>query len=243
MLGGLAGYAFYQKSEAETQRQLANEERQTAQRQLVAVTLKSGRARLDAGDTTEALPWYLLALSQDQNEAERAAIHRMRVSTTLRHCPPLLQFFDEARGAVFHPKAEVLAVVEKDHVVLNDPRTGTPIVPPLAHESVWGATTPESFRYCGLAHAGLGQWAKAIEDHQNAVARLDTEGWVLLQMADADYLIDLAIAHAKAGQRAEALKTLNKRSQCLCPFASSVRRIRRCLERHDRFPRTGTGKH
>lgn len=139
VMGGMAGYALYQKSEADSQREFANEERKKAQRQLVAVTLKNGRARLDAGDATEALPWYLLALSQDQNEPERAAVHRMRISTTLRHCPPLLRFFDEARDAVLQPNADALAVIGNNHVTLRDPRTGAPLLPSFPHEGVWGA--------------------------------------------------------------------------------------------------------
>jgi WD40 repeat protein len=143
VMGGLAGYAFYQKSEADSQRELANQQRQRAQRQLVAITLKNGRTRLEAGDVTESLPWYLLALSQDQNEPEQGAAHRMRVSTTLRQCPTLLQFFDQAQDAVFQPNTDTLAVLGENDLTLHDLRTGTSIVPPFPHESVWGTAFNE----------------------------------------------------------------------------------------------------
>jgi WD40 repeat protein/serine/threonine protein kinase len=66
-----------------------NRERQSAQHSLVRQYVANGNRLVDDGDLFSALPWFAKALSEERHDPSRAAIHRLRLASTVRQCPKL----------------------------------------------------------------------------------------------------------------------------------------------------------
>jgi WD40 repeat protein/tetratricopeptide (TPR) repeat protein/predicted Ser/Thr protein kinase len=73
---------------------------------LVHQYVANGTRLVDEGDLLGALPWFAQALKEEQDNPERAEIHRLRLESTLQQCPKLVQMWFHEKGvdvAVFSP--------------------------------------------------------------------------------------------------------------------------------------------
>ena len=121
----------------------------------------NGVRSLDAGDYGEAALWFSQALEKDGANPERAAIHRLRLSNTLRACPrPLNVWFENnATTAQYSPDGRSILSISGRMVYLRDAATGQ-IVGPLEHEeTVFGAVFSRSgtrvITYCGAVESSM----------------------------------------------------------------------------------------
>ncbi len=156
VLAGLAGFAWLQKLEADTQRgiavqqtgeakyqrgvaqdlqKVAENESQRAESRLNTLRLRTGFERADADDLTAALPWFVEALRQEQGKPDRADIHRLRVETTLAECPTLMQCLNTSTAKT-DPRMQRTAVIRDGVAEILDLRTKQRIGLPLQHSSV-----------------------------------------------------------------------------------------------------------
>jgi eukaryotic-like serine/threonine-protein kinase len=105
----------------------ANEqfERGRAHRRLVEVIISNGARRADDGDVLMALPWYVEALAQDEDDPARAAVHRMRIAAALAACPELETVWSHPSGVTdvaFRPGgAAVATACENGELSVWDP--------------------------------------------------------------------------------------------------------------------------
>jgi serine/threonine protein kinase/WD40 repeat protein/tetratricopeptide (TPR) repeat protein len=132
---------------------LADQQQQLLGQQYVS----NGVRGLDAGDYGEAALWFSQALDKDGTHAERAAVHRQRLSNTLRACPrPLTVWFDnDSTTAQYSPDGRVILSFSGRMVHLRDAATGQALVAPLEHpETVYSTIFSRSgarvTTFCGL---------------------------------------------------------------------------------------------
>ena len=112
------GYRSHVKLRAEMAR-TANE-RDRAHRRQVDLTIANGAHRADDGDVPLALPWYAEALSLDQTDADRSAVHRMRLAAALAACPPLIAAWGHGSpvtDAAFRPDGGAVVTADAAGVV------------------------------------------------------------------------------------------------------------------------------
>jgi WD40 repeat protein len=95
-------------------------EKQRAMQRLVRLTVTSGAQHLNEGDLLLALPWFAEALRLEQDDPDRAAMHRIRLAAVLRQCPSLVTawFHDgPVLDAAFTPDARGVLTAGEDGVV------------------------------------------------------------------------------------------------------------------------------
>src|SRR5262249_48071000 len=87
-------------------------------------------------DLFGALPWFLEALRLE-SDPTRAAMHRLRLTTTLEHCPKLLQWWrhdDVVADVGFSPDGRWMASGSRDKTArVWNAETGEAVPPPLLH--------------------------------------------------------------------------------------------------------------
>jgi WD40 repeat protein/serine/threonine protein kinase/tetratricopeptide (TPR) repeat protein len=110
-----------------------NETRKHVGEQYVA----HGGRLMEQGDVTGAALLFAEALDHDQDDADRAATHRIRLAMALRQCPhPLHIFFqkDRINSARFSPDGKwIVTACENGVVQVWDAATGKPAGPALEH--------------------------------------------------------------------------------------------------------------
>ncbi|HXJ55280.1 MAG TPA: protein kinase [Verrucomicrobiae bacterium] len=122
-----------------------NRERKQVQHDLVRQYVANGNRLVQEGDLLGALPWFAQAVKEDRNNAERARIHRLRLSLTMRQCPKLAQLYSHEAGvnhAEFSPDGKSILSASDDHTVrIWDAVSGEARTPPLQHSgAVYHAT-------------------------------------------------------------------------------------------------------
>jgi WD40 repeat protein/serine/threonine protein kinase len=131
---------------------------------LVLHYVSNGQQLLERNDLYGAAVWFAEALEQDP----RDPMQRIRLGTTLRQVPPLMQtwFFDEKiRLLRLHPTGDRLLTVDKENsAALWDAKTGRQIGEPLQHD---GAIHAAEF-------SPNGQWL--VTAGADGVARLYNAG-------------------------------------------------------------------
>jgi WD40 repeat protein/tRNA A-37 threonylcarbamoyl transferase component Bud32 len=106
--------------QAQKERDRAEDERRAARRRLVQLTVADGNRHFDNGDLLRALPWFAEALRLEQDDAERAAVHRLRLAAVLPLCPRLVQVWmhdGRVTDAAFRPDGRQAATAGSDAVV------------------------------------------------------------------------------------------------------------------------------
>jgi WD40 repeat protein/tetratricopeptide (TPR) repeat protein len=113
--------------------------RQQAERLLARQCVTQGVTLMDQGDLFGALPWLVEALQREEQDPERAALHRIRLAELLHGCPRLVQvLFPEnmVTHAAFSPDGRRLATASNrsNGVQVWDVATGREVTPALVHE-------------------------------------------------------------------------------------------------------------
>ena len=106
------------------------------QRLLGTQFVGNGVRSIESGDYGEAALWFTQALEKDGANAERAALHRQRLTNTLRACPRPLHvwFHDDAPSADPSSDGRVVLYAAGRKVYLRDAATGKEIIAPLEHD-------------------------------------------------------------------------------------------------------------
>ena len=106
-------------------------------RLLVQQYLGNGQLLLPRGDLYGAAIWFAKVLDIDRGDQE---MHRIRLGTTLRQCPPMTQqwtFNEKTRLLRLSPAGDRLLIVRKDaEASLFDTKTGEQLGEPLRHEGI-----------------------------------------------------------------------------------------------------------
>lgn len=135
---------------------------------LVGSLVKHGVRMMDEGDLFGSLPWFAQALSHDQKDPLRAAVHKTRLAGVLQQSPRLVQcWFHEKKvnRVEFSPDGKYVVTASDDGTArVWDVGTGTPITPPLKHgaQIVCAAFSPDGSRVVTASHDGTASiWATA----------------------------------------------------------------------------------
>jgi WD40 repeat protein/tetratricopeptide (TPR) repeat protein len=103
---------------------------------LVNFQVAEGVRLEDDGDLLGALPWFAAALTQDHDDPEHARLHRLRLATATRQCPPLLQTLFPERAvlhAEFSPDDRFVLTTALGWARVWDAATGAPVTPAMTH--------------------------------------------------------------------------------------------------------------
>lgn len=137
---------------AQSRAEAAAEERRL---QLVRARLDDGSRLLDEGDWFGALLPFADAYQLDQQDAGRAEIHRVRLSTILRQCPRLAQFWPHDGDIVqaeFTADGRRVLTASGNTARLFDVDTGAAAAPPIIHgQSITAATLSSDGRRVATA--------------------------------------------------------------------------------------------
>jgi WD40 repeat protein/tetratricopeptide (TPR) repeat protein/tRNA A-37 threonylcarbamoyl transferase component Bud32 len=97
----------------------------------------NGLRLMEQGDLSGALLWFVAALKHDANDAERTAMHRLRIGMLLPQCPrPDHVWFHGARvnHAIYSPDGRHVATASDDKTArIWDTDTGEAVTEPLVH--------------------------------------------------------------------------------------------------------------
>ncbi|MCI0743225.1 MAG: protein kinase [Gemmataceae bacterium] len=114
-------------SDANTARKAAETASEQRRQQLVQALIADGARQLDDGDFFAALLPFAQAYSLDHKNLERADIHRLRLTSILRQCPRLAQFWPhdaDVRQAEFSADGRRVLTVAGNTAHLWDAGTG-----------------------------------------------------------------------------------------------------------------------
>jgi serine/threonine protein kinase/WD40 repeat protein/tetratricopeptide (TPR) repeat protein len=118
---------------AATRAQTANaDNRRIVARQYVA----NGSRLLEQGNRTDALVWFVEALRKDAADADRAAMHRLRIAATAQLCPRPEQIWFHSgpvTEALFSPDGRRVLTVSGSEARLWNVADGRPTCPPMNH--------------------------------------------------------------------------------------------------------------
>jgi WD40 repeat protein len=143
LLGGTAAstlFAFRADAErrrADGQRDAARQKEAESRGRLVRLYVDKGTRLADGGDLFAALPWFVEALALDEGDADREAVHRLRIAALLRQCPRLehvLAFDEQIADLALSADGRRLLVVTGGgdyHARVWDLDTGAPAGPPF----------------------------------------------------------------------------------------------------------------
>jgi len=135
----------------------AGQQAEITRQSLIRLHVLQGTRLVDEGDPLRALVWYAEALRLEEGKPGRELAHRVRLATTLRECPRLIQlWFHEGpvQVAVFSPGGGVILTASDDKTArLWDPASGEPIGSPLDHGA---AVASAVFRPDGKVVATVG---------------------------------------------------------------------------------------
>ena len=127
-----------QLAQAESrQRQLASASAQESRARLVTLHVDSGNRLLEHGDYFGALAWFAEALNLDRDRPDKLEIHKLRLTSVIKHSPSLLQlWFHEGpvNSAEFSNNGLYVATAGRDTLArVWDASTGQALAPPLQH--------------------------------------------------------------------------------------------------------------
>jgi WD40 repeat protein len=139
--------------DADEARQSAEATRAAATRELAALHVSHGAARMDGGDLAGALVTFVRALALAQRDRLPEDAHRLRIAALLSRCPRPLCVLGYPKGDVssvlLSPSGERLATVGIDGVIkVRSALTGSVVGQPLVHGALVAAAvfSPDSKR-------------------------------------------------------------------------------------------------
>jgi WD40 repeat protein len=127
-----------------------------------------GTQLLEENDVTGALPWLVAALSLQEAEPERAAIHRLRLASVLQRCSQLVQVLVHAsyvNHAEFSPDGRYAVSAANDkRARIWDLRTGQAVSHPLEHQGDvgFGLFSPDGHRVGTVSEDGSARLWNAL---------------------------------------------------------------------------------
>ena len=141
------------RKRAQAAEQSARLSEQDTLNHLVSLYIVNGARRADEGELWNALLWYRRAWVLDKQGSRKESSHRLRIASILAHCPTLdglaIQSFG-VESAVLNARGDRLftRANRKDHAYLWNPKTGSLVCPPLAHQGfvTHGAFDPSGKR-------------------------------------------------------------------------------------------------
>ncbi|MCI0361384.1 MAG: protein kinase, partial [Planctomycetaceae bacterium] len=145
--------------DANTARKAAETASEQRRQQLVQALLADGARQLDDGDFFAALLPFAQAYSLDRKNPERADIHRLRLTSILRQCPRLAQFWPhdaDVGYSEFTAGERRVLTTSGNTARLFDVDTGAEAAPPMIHGQL--------ITSAALSHDGL-RVATAADDH------------------------------------------------------------------------------
>ena len=136
--------ALAAESEAQKQEGLARTFAAESHRRLVRRYVVEGNRLVQEGDLFNALIPFATALTEDQEDASRASLHRLRLAMTLRRCPKLVVACfpeKEVDYAEFSPDDSLFVTASRGKTArVWNAATGAAVTPPLQHsDEVWTA--------------------------------------------------------------------------------------------------------
>lgn len=125
------------KQETERQRRRAESQAQLAADRLADSYVANGTRLLEENDVLGALPWLTASLNLQQENADRSAIHRLRVSLVLQQCPVLQQLLvhpSYVNHAEFSPDGlHVVTACNDGNARIWEATTGQSVGQPMCH--------------------------------------------------------------------------------------------------------------
>jgi WD40 repeat protein/serine/threonine protein kinase len=113
------------RDQKEEQRKRAEESTEDSRRREVKLLVAYGNRLVDAGDRLGGLLWFAEALRQDRGDAASEGAHRVRLASTLRQSPRLLQFWSHdlpVHHVEFSPDGRYVAVASGGSRGKSEPR-------------------------------------------------------------------------------------------------------------------------
>jgi serine/threonine protein kinase/WD40 repeat protein len=115
----------------------AEQKARESQQRLARLYVSNGVRLMDDGDLLGSLPWFAEALRLDQDDPDRAAVHRTRLGAVLQRCPRLAHAWTE-EGRVFHvafsPDGKFVVTAGESGAHLRDATTGRALLPALQQD-------------------------------------------------------------------------------------------------------------
>jgi WD40 repeat protein/tetratricopeptide (TPR) repeat protein len=141
-----------------------NRERKQARQNLLRQYVANGNRLVEERDPLSALPWFAKALREEQDDPARAEIHRLRLGTTLQHCPRLLQMWfpkEILKDAALSPDGRLVLIAGSDGLAqVWDATTGEAVGAPMDHNTIIErvAFSPDGQRVATASAYGVGIW-------------------------------------------------------------------------------------
>jgi WD40 repeat protein len=139
-------------------------QRRLAEERLVRLTLGNGLRLIEEGDLLGSLPWLVEALRLQENDPERAEMHRVRLAAVLQQCPRLAQLWvhdGPVRHAEFSPDGRRVVTASADGTArVWNVADGKEACPPVAHGPpvAFAAFSPDGRRLVTLGMGAAKVW-------------------------------------------------------------------------------------
>jgi WD40 repeat protein/predicted Ser/Thr protein kinase len=147
--------------QANAQAELRAEENR---RHLVELSVAHGVEKMDQGDLSGSLLWFVEALKLDPGNTEREQVHRTRIAAVLNQIPRLVQVIvhgTNMTSAQFSPDGRRILAYSKEAGLARvwDVATGLPITPPLTQRAFLSSAqfNHQGNRIVTSAYDGLAQ--------------------------------------------------------------------------------------